>query len=157
MLLLVFSPQFLGEFAGFPPPNPAQVLAEKGTNQNIPSWVSASVAALQRPSLSAGILFAMESISLNLSLLPFQEESFEIPTGSACRVALCELPLSLLFLLHTSAVPDADQAVPPLGQAEELPGSQAKRTPTRAHGSPVEFLSMKNGKNGIQGALEIKQ
>lgn len=74
------------------------------------SWVSASFAALQRTSLSSGILFATESV-LNLCLLTFQEQSFEIHTGSAavllsvspsCPVALCAHSV-----LHTSTVPDS--------------------------------------------------
>lgn len=110
------------------------------------SWVSASVAALHRTSLSFGILFAIESVFLNLCLLTFQEQSFEIHTGSVaallsmsppCPVALCAHSVSSSHCTPVLLSQIAAQAAPPLGQAEELPGSWAKRRAIRAHGGPV--------------------
>lgn len=85
-----------------------------------------------------GILFAMESVSLNLCLSTFKSRALKFIPDQLPRT-WHKLSASPLITPYTSAAPDSSSCCFSLGEAGELSGSRAKRTATVVHSSPVEL------------------
>lgn len=87
---------------------------------------------------SFGVLFAVESVSLNLCLSTFKNRALKFIPDQLPRT-WHGFPTSPLITLYTSTAPDSSLCCFSLGQAGELSGSRARRTATIVHGSSVEL------------------